>query len=128
MPYPRAKSRSINQTVYYDNRLSSFVKQPMQIGNLAVEKDETVGGNMNVGGNLRIGGDLSATNFYANNGNFFLDNYILIPYGTIIQSAAINTPNGWLLCNGASILHHFALKMRNGNSYLYSFTPTKWAF
>ncbi len=27
-----------------------------------------------------------------------------------------------------SILHHFALKMRNGNSYLYSFTPTKWAF
>ena len=29
-----------------------------------------------------------------------VNNYILIPYGTIIQSAAVNIPNGWLLCNG----------------------------
>jgi hypothetical protein len=26
------------------------------------------------------------------------------------------------------VLHHFALKMRNGNVTFHSFTPTKWAF
>ena len=38
------------------------------------------------------------------NGNYYLNNYILIPAGTIIQSAAINVPNGWFDCNGQSLL------------------------
>lgn len=68
-----------------------------------LEKNETVGGNLDICGNLTIGGDLTATNFYANRGNYYLDTYLLIPYGTIIQSAAINVPNGWLDCNGSLI-------------------------
>jgi microcystin-dependent protein len=58
-----------------------------------VEHDETIGGNLDIAGNL------TATSFYAK-GNFYLDNQILIPAGTVIQSAAINVPGGWLDCNG----------------------------
>lgn len=78
---------------------------PIRSGSLFVEKDETIGEDLNVGGDLQVGGDLSAKNFYSNQGNFYLDNYMLIPYGTVIQSAAVTIPQGWLLCNGASILH-----------------------
>jgi microcystin-dependent protein len=58
-----------------------------------VERDLTVGRN------LDVSGDLTANNFYAR-GNYYLDNQILIPAGTVIQSAAINVPGGWLECNG----------------------------
>ena len=64
-----------------------------------------------MGGNLSIGGQLSARSFYANRGNFYLDNYILITYGTIIQSVAVNIPEGWLLCNGASIVKNSYLNL-----------------
>lgn len=30
MSYLRANSRSVNQTVYYDNRLNTFTKPPMK--------------------------------------------------------------------------------------------------
>jgi microcystin-dependent protein len=58
-----------------------------------VERDLTVGRNLDVSGNL------TANNFYAR-GNYYLDNQILIPAGTVIQSAAITVPGGWLECNG----------------------------
>ena len=119
MPYLRARNRAINQTVYYDNKLNTFVQPPIQAGNLFVENDERVGGNMDISGNLRIGGELTAKSFYANRGNFYLDNYLLIPYGTIIQSAAVNIPTGWLLCDGASILKSIYLNLHNAIGYTY---------
>ena len=88
--------------------------------NLLVKGDQTIGGDLDVSGNQTIGGDLevkgdqtiggdldvkgdvSANSVYAT-GNFYLDNYLLIPYGTIIQSAAVSVPIGWLACDGASV-------------------------
>ena len=119
MSYLRAKSRAINQNVYYDNRLNTFTKPPMLSGNLFVENYERVGGNMDISGNLTIGGDLQAKSYYANNGNFYLDNYILIPYGTIIQTAAVTIPDGWLVCDGASILKAIYLNLFNAIGYTY---------
>jgi microcystin-dependent protein len=119
MPYLRAKSRAINRTVYFDNRLNTFTQPPIQAGNLFVEKDERVGGNMDICGNVNIGGELSARSFYARKGNFYLDNYILIPYGTIIQSAAVTVPTGWLLCDGASIARAIYLNLYNAIGYTY---------
>jgi microcystin-dependent protein len=75
----------------------------MRYGNLSIENNENVGNDLDVCGNLVVGHDLIARNYYSNGGNFYLDNYILIPYGTIIQSAAVSIPDGWLNCNGASI-------------------------
>ena len=119
MSYLRAKNRAINRNVYYDNRLTTFTNLPIRSGNLFVENNETVGGNLDVGGNLNIDGDLSAKNFYSNQGNFYLDNYMLIPYGTIIQSAAVTIPDGWLLCNGASILKAVYVNLYNAIGYTY---------
>lgn len=103
MSYLRAKSRAINRNVYYDNRLTTFTNLPIRFGDLNVEKNEVVGNDLDVNGNIRIGGDLRAKSYYANKGNFYLDNYVLIPYGTIIQCAAVNIPDGWLYCDGSSI-------------------------
>jgi microcystin-dependent protein len=102
MSHFRRKSTAVNQNVYLNNRLSTFTNPPIRTGNLYVENNESVGNDLDVSGNLRIGGDLTARNYYANNGNFYLDNYLLIPYGTIIQSAAIDIPAGWLDCDGSS--------------------------
>ena len=71
---------------------------------------------MDICGNLTIGNELTANSFYAKSGNFYLDNYLLIPYGTIIQSAAVNVPAGWLLCDGASVVKSIYL-------HLCTFTP-----
>jgi len=67
----------------------------MLYGNLFVDNYERVGGDMDICGNLTIGGDLQAKSYYANKRNFYLDNYLLIPYGTIIQSAAVTVPDGF---------------------------------
>ena len=99
----RKKSQTINTLTYLDNRLTTFTNPPMKTGDLHVEKNETVGENLDVSGNLTIGGDLRAKSYYAS-GNYYLNNYILIPYGTIIQSAAINVPDGWMDCDGTSLV------------------------
>ncbi len=95
MSYMRAQSRAINKNVYFENRLTTFTNPPIYTGDLIVERDETVRGN------LTVGNSLHANSYYAT-GNYYLNNYILIPAGTIIQSAAINLPDGWFDCNGAS--------------------------
>lgn len=100
MSFYRAKLRATDRNVYYDNRLTNFTNPHVYYGNLHVQHNETVGGDLDVCGNLHVGQDLTAKSYYAT-GNFYLDNYLLIPYGTIIQSAAVNIPDGWLLCNGA---------------------------
>ena len=109
----RAKSRSVNNAVFVNNRLARFVKSPSTSLNLIVEKDETVQEN------LYIGGNLSAKNYYAT-GNYYLNDYILIPYGTIIQSAAITVPAGWLSCDGAIILKTTYTNLFNAIGYTYS--------
>jgi hypothetical protein len=74
----------------------------MLTGDLYVEKNEVVNGDLDISGNLTIGQNLTATNYYAR-GNYYLNNYVLIPAGTIIQSASINEPNGWFDCNGRTL-------------------------
>ncbi len=110
----RAKSRSVNNTVYVNNRAVNFIKNPSKTLDVIVERDETIHNN------LTVGNDLRAKNFYANGGNFFLDSYLLIPYGTIIQSAAINLPEGWINCDGTAILKTTYINLFNAIGYTYS--------
>ena len=98
----RQKNRKVNSGVFLQNRLATFTSPPMRTGDLYVEKNETIGGNLDVSGNLTVHQDLRAKNFYAS-GNYYLDNYVLIPAGTIIQSAATTIPGGWLFCDGSSL-------------------------
>lgn len=119
MSLSRNKSRAINRNVYLDNRLTTLTNLPIRFGNFNIEKDVYVGEDLDVSGNLTIGRDLKAKNYYSNNGNFYLDNYLLIPYGTIIQSAAVNIPDGWLVCNGGSILKVTYMNLFNAIGYTY---------
>ena len=114
----RSRSRATNSYVYFQNRLSTFTNPPVYTGNLYIEKNETVYGNLDVSGNLTVGGNLTATSYYAT-GNYYLDNYILIPAGTIIQSAAINIPNGWLYCDGSSLNTDEYIDLFNAILYTY---------
>jgi microcystin-dependent protein len=93
MSFRRAQRRTVNQNTYLDNRLTTFTNPHIYDGDLHVERDQTIGGN------LTIGKDLRAVNFYAT-GNYFLDTFVLIPAGTIIMSAAVAEPGGWLDCDG----------------------------
>jgi microcystin-dependent protein len=119
MSFFRAKNRAINKTVYYDNRVNGFLRSPIRTGNLFVEQNENIVNDLTIGGNLTMGGDLTAKNVRANQGNFYLDNYLLIPYGTIIQSAAVVVPPGWFLCDGASLLKANYLNLFNAIQYTY---------
>lgn len=112
MSFFRAKSRQTNRNAYLQNRLANFTNPPMRTGDLHVEKDETIGGDLDISGNL------SANSFYAT-GNFYLDSHILIPPGTVIQSAAINVPAGWLDCDGSSLnkVTYAGLFAAIGNTY-----------
>lgn len=109
----RAKSKAINNTTYVNNRLVKFVKNPSKSLDVIVEKDEYVQEN------LYVNGDITSSNFYAT-GNYYLNNYILIPYGTIIQSAAVNVPDGWLDCNGSIVLRTEYDNLFNAIGYTYS--------
>ena len=99
MSFFRPKRRTTNNNVFLQNRLTTFTNPPMRTGNLYVEKNETVFGDLDICGNLTVGNNIKANSFYAT-GNFYLDSYILIPAGTIIQSASVNEPNGWFNCDG----------------------------
>lgn len=93
MSIARLRSKTQNRDVYYNNRLTVFTTPPIKTGDLYVENNESVGGN------LEINKNISANSFYAK-GNFYLNNYVLIPAGTIVQSAAILEPEGWFNCDG----------------------------
>jgi microcystin-dependent protein len=96
MSFRRIQSQTNNRNVYLENRLNNFTKPPMHEGDLYVERDEVVYGN------LTVGKDLRSTNFYAT-GNYYLDTFVLIPAGTIIMSAAVTEPGGWFDCNGRTL-------------------------
>ncbi len=112
MSFIRAKSRQTNQNAYLQNRLANFTNPPMRTGDLHVERDETIGGDLDISGNLK------ATSFYAT-GNFYLDSHILIPPGTVIQSAAIAVPAGWFDCDGSFLnkVTYAGLFAAIGNTY-----------
>ena len=121
MSFRRTQSRAINHHVFLDNRLTNFVGEHVHYGDLIIERD------LLVNGNLTVKKDIRARSFYAT-GNYYLDNYILVPAGTIVQSAAINTPDGWLTCNGA-LLNKIAYSdffAAIGN--LYGGAPTDLSF
>ncbi len=96
MSFRRHQSFAINTNAYLDNRLTQFTNLPMYTDNLLVKK------NTDICGNLTVGHEIRARDFYAS-GNFYLNNYILVPVGTITVSAAINVPGGWLECNGSVV-------------------------
>ena len=96
MSYQRAQRRAVNRQVLLDNRLSTLTNAHNYLGDLHIERNATIGGN------LDVSGDLHARSYYAS-GNFYLNNYILIPAGTIIQSAASAVPGGWLDCDGQTL-------------------------
>uniref|UniRef100_A0A6C0JGK4 Phage tail collar domain-containing protein n=1 Tax=viral metagenome TaxID=1070528 RepID=A0A6C0JGK4_9ZZZZ len=102
MSINRTKSRVANKDVMFQNRLTNFTSPPIHNGDLYVERNELIGGNLDVSGNLTVRKDIRAKNFYAS-GNYYLDDYVLIPAGTVIQSAAINEPEGWFECDGRSL-------------------------
>jgi microcystin-dependent protein len=96
MSYRRAQRRAINRNTLLDNRLTNFTNPPIHVGDLYIERNEFVGGN------LTVSGDLSTVNFYSS-GNYYLDNYVLIPPGTVIQSASMSQPDGWFDCDGRDL-------------------------
>jgi len=103
----------------YDVRLANFTNPHIRYGDLHVDRNQTIGGNLDVSGNLTIGGDMRARNYYAS-GNYYLDNYVLIPAGTIIQSAAINEPAGWLDCDGRTLTVAVYADLFRAIGYTYS--------
>jgi microcystin-dependent protein len=115
----RTKHRQINHNVLLQNRLSKFTNLPMHTGDLYVEKNETVAGDLSVSGNLTIGHDLYANRFYATD-NYYLNDYILIPPGTVIQSAAINEPAGWFECDGRELNRLVYTELFNAIGHTYS--------
>jgi microcystin-dependent protein len=99
MSIRRLQSRVLNQRTYLGNRFTNFTTPPIYTGDLIVERDETVNGNLTIKKNLH------ANNFYAS-GNYYLDTFVLIPAGTIIMSAAVVEPGGWLDCDGRQLSVH----------------------
>ena len=119
MSIVRTRSRQINHNVLLQNRLTNFTNPPMHTGDLYVEKNETFGGDLDVSGNLTVHHDLRANSFYAS-GNYYLNNYILIPPGTVIQSAAINEPEGWFECDGRELNRLIYTNLFDAIGYTYS--------
>jgi microcystin-dependent protein len=113
MSYRRAQRRELNLRVMLDNRLSTLTNAHNYLGDLHIERNATIGGN------LDISGDLRARSYYAT-GNYYLNNYVLIPAGTIIQSAAINEPDGWFDCNGRTLLVAEYAYLFSAIGYTYS--------
>lgn len=101
MSFRRHQSFAINTNTFLSGRLHTFTQPHVYYGNLFIERDLTVYNDTDICGNLTVAHDINATNFRAS-GNFYLDGYVLVPAGTIIMSAALQTPAGYLMCNGAA--------------------------
>lgn len=114
----RAQRRQVNRNVMYDVRLADFTNPHIRFGDLHVDRNQTIGGNLDISGNLTIDGDIRARNYYAS-GNFYLNNYVLIPAGTIVQSAAINEPAGWLDCDGRTLTVAMYAYLFSAIGYVY---------
>ena len=109
----RAQRRNINRNVLLNNRLTTLTNPHNYVGDIHIVRDETIGRNLDISGNLR------ATNYYAS-GNYYLDTYVLIPAGTIVQSAAINEPAGWYNCDGRILTIEMHEELFNAIQFAYS--------
>ena len=69
MSIVRLKSKINNQNIFLQNRLSNFTNPPIKTGDLFVENNESVNGNLDISGNLTVRHNLTANNFYAT-GNY----------------------------------------------------------
>ena len=118
MSYRRVQRREVNRNVMLDNRLANLTNPHNYDGDIHIERNQTIGGNLDISGNLTVVGDLRGRNYYAS-GNFYLDNYVLIPAGTIIQSAANDEPAGWLDCNGRVLSVVVYADLFNAIGYTY---------
>lgn len=118
MSIARLKSKVQNKDVYFKNRLTHFTTPPVKTGDLYVQLNEDVGGNLEINGNLTVDQNINANSFYAT-GNFYLNNYVLIPAGTIVQSAAITEPAGWFNCNGRTLNNTTYSGLFNAIMYTY---------
>jgi len=118
MSITRLKSKTQNKDIYFKNRLTHFTNPPVKTGDLYVEVNEDVGGNLEINGNLTVNQNINANSFYAT-GNFYLNNYVLIPAGTIVQSAAIAEPSGWFICNGRTLNNTTSNGLFNALQYTY---------
>lgn len=80
-------------------------------------------GDLTIRGNLTIEQDLLAHNFYAT-GNYYIrknnENYILLPAGSIIQSAAVNEPTGWFDCDGRVLSRFDYPELFNAIGFTYT--------
>jgi len=102
----RAQRRNINQNVHLNNRLSDLTNPHNYVGDLHIERNETVGGT------LDVKGDIHADNYY-------LKDYVLIPAGTIVQSAAKNEPAGWYDCDGRTLTIELHQDLFNAIEYTF---------
>lgn len=109
----RAQRRNINRNVHLNNRLADLTNPHNYVGDLHIERNATIGGN------LDVSGDLHAGSYYAT-GNYYLDTYVLIPAGTIVQSAAINEPAGWYNCDGRILTIELHQDLFNAIQFAYS--------
>lgn len=118
MSFRRHQSFAINTNAFLSGRLHTFTKPHVYYGNLFIERDLTVYNNTDICGNLTVAHDVAATNFRAS-GNYYLDGYVLVPAGTIIMSAALQTPAGYLLCDGRELskVEYADLYAVIGNAY-----------
>lgn len=118
MSFRRHQSFAINTNAFLSGRLHTFTKPHVYYGNLFIERDLTVYNNTDICGNLTVAHDVNATNFRAS-GNYYLDGYVLVPAGTIIMSAALQTPAGYLLCDGRELskVEYADLYAVIGNAY-----------
>ena len=87
-------------------------------GNVDISRNIGVSGNICVSGNADFSGNIATNNIYAS-GKIYQNNYILIPAGTVIQSAATTIPNGWLLCNGQQLNKNIYADLFNAIGYTY---------
>ena len=55
-----------------------------------------------------------------------MNNYILIPAGTIIQSACINEPEGWFDCDGRRLNLNMYINLFNAIRYTYGGSDTSF--
>ena len=60
MSFRRAQGRSVNRNTYLDNRLTTFTNPHIYHGDLHVERNQTIGGNLFLSGNIDV---LGSANF-----------------------------------------------------------------
>lgn len=94
-------------------------------GNLDLSGNIDISGNLNVWGKTHLHGDISGcgrldVRSNVNTlGDYLINQYIMLPVGTIIQYVVNTPPDGWLLCDGS--LHQKDLYPR-----LYNIIGTKF--